>query len=76
MTDTRCITYDDIDFMDIINMLLHDFKEYFEDWVKWSPYEDTEEDFAKRRTELKALIDDVERLYLPEAKRYNKPYIE
>lgn len=73
-TNTRCITYDDIDFMDITNMLLHDIREYFDDWVKWSPYEDTEEDHARRRIELKKLLNEVEEALQPETIRYKKPY--
>lgn len=55
-----CITYEDIDFMDITDMLLNDIKRYFEDWIVWSPYEDSETDFERRRIELCKLIEEVE----------------
>ncbi len=67
-------TFEDIDFMDITYMLLNDIKEYFEDWVKWFVYEDTEKDFERRRKELKQLIDETEDLLYSRAHEHNKPY--
>ena len=57
---TRVHKFEDIDFMDLTNTLLHDIRENFEDWVQWNPYEDSEEDFARRRIELRKLLDEVE----------------
>lgn len=69
-----CHTYRDIDFMDITNLLIADIKKYFDDWVSWSPYEDTDKDIQRRRVELSQLIKDVEKAMEPETKRYNKKY--
>lgn len=58
--EVACSTYRDIDFMDITEMLLSDIRKYFENWIVWSPYEDTETDFQRRRVELSKLIQEVE----------------
>jgi alpha-L-arabinofuranosidase len=49
-------------------MLLEDIRLYFDDWVTWYDFEQTESDFARRRTALKALIEETE-AYL---ERYKK----
>lgn len=66
------ITYRSIDFMDITKAVIEDIKLYFEDLVRWSPYEDTEKDWNKRRTELKELILETESALAKEAERCNK----
>ncbi|MBD5136925.1 MAG: hypothetical protein HDT39_13310 [Lachnospiraceae bacterium] len=66
------ITYRSIDFMDITKAVIEDIKLYFEDWVRWSPYEDTEKDWNKRRTTLKELILETESALAKEAERCNK----
>ncbi|MBR1599764.1 MAG: hypothetical protein IJ661_12750 [Lachnospiraceae bacterium] len=58
--------------MDITYMIICDIKEYFEDWVKWSPYEDEEKDYQNRRKELNELIAGVEHVLMLEAYRRNK----
>lgn len=71
-SESECITYRDIDFMDIAKAVIEDIKLYLEDWVEWSPYEDTEEKWEKRRIELKELILKTENALNKEAERCNK----
>ena len=66
------ITYRNIDFMDITNGIIEDIKLYFEDWVRWSPYEDTEEECKIRSVHLKKLIKETEKALKKEAERCNK----
>lgn len=70
--EVLCRTYRDIDFMHITEMLLNDIKEYFEDWIVWCPYEDTEADFQRRRIELSKLIEETENVMKYEKDRYYK----
>ena len=55
---------------DIAEALARDIRENFEDWVEWNPDEDSEEDFARRRTDLEALLasleDELENWRVPE----------
>lgn len=67
-------TIEDLDFMDITYMLLNDFRDNFEDWVKWFVYEDSETDFERRRKELKQLIDETDHYLYIRASKHNKPY--
>ena len=66
------ITIHDVDFMDVSKMLLNDIRLYFDDWVKWYDFEQTESDFARRRAALKALIEETEACLAAAAKRYHK----
>lgn len=68
----ECMTYRNIDFMDIARAVIEDMKLYFEDWVHWSPYEETDEEWEKRQIELKALILETEKALKNEAERCNK----
>ena len=61
-----------VDFMDLSAMLLKDIRQYFEDWVTWYDFEQTEADFARRRTELKALIEETETFLTAAAEKCNK----
>lgn len=45
--------------MDVTSWILEDIECNFEEWVKWSPYEDTDLDYANRRIRLRKLIDEV-----------------
>lgn len=69
---SKCITYRNVDFMDITNAIIEDIKLYFEDWVQWSPYEETENEWEKRRTRLKKLILETEAALKKESDRCNK----
>lgn len=69
---SKCITYRNVDFMDITNAIIEDIKLYFEDWVQWSPYEETENEWEKRRTCLKRLILETEAALKKESDRCNK----
>ena len=68
-------TFRDIDFMDITHYILEDIKRFYDDWLSWSPYEDSEEDIIVRNEKLKRLIDEVEYELEKEAKRYNKSFL-
>lgn len=70
--EVACSTYRDIDFMDITDMLLNDIRKYFENWIVWSPYEDAETDFQRRRIELSKLIEEVENALKTEKERCHK----
>ena len=72
--DAELKTINELDFMDITDMLLRDIEADLEEWVRWYAFEDTEEDFARRRVELRKLLGEVEEALQPEAKRYKKPY--
>ena len=72
--DVQCYTYRDIDFMDITYCILHDIREYFDKWICWSPYEDSEEEVAVRKERLKDLITEVECELEKEANRCNKRF--
>ncbi|MBP0971312.1 MAG: hypothetical protein J5753_04665 [Oscillospiraceae bacterium] len=61
-----------VDFMDLSAMLLKDIRLYFEDWVTWYNFEQTESDFARRRVALKALIEETEAYLAAIAKKCNK----
>lgn len=52
----------DIRYIDIAEELIRDIKMYFEEWVKWSPYEKTKDDHIRRRKELNDLIDSVTKI--------------
>ncbi len=60
--DCNCAlkTIEDLTLADLAKMLVNDIKEHFEDWVKWYVFEDRETDQARRRIELKGLIDQAE----------------
>lgn len=62
------------DFLDITFMLINDINRYYEDWVKWYSFENSEKDFKRRRKELRQLIDKTEELLYIAAKKLNKPY--
>ena len=64
-------TVHNVNFMELSGMLLKDIRLYFDDWVTWYDFEQTEADFARRRAALKALIEETENC-LAAAKRYNK----
>lgn len=64
----QCMTYRNIDFMDITKSVIDDIRLYFEDWVQWSPYED----WKKRKVELKELILETEKTLMKEVERCNK----
>ncbi len=68
----RLKTVHNVNFMDVSDMLLKDIRLYFDDWVTWYDFEQTEADFARRRAELKALIEKTETYLAACAKRYNK----
>lgn len=65
-------TVRNVNFMDVSDMLLKDIRLYFDDWVTWYDFEQTEADFARRRAALKALIEETETYLDACAKRYNK----
>ena len=65
-------TVHNVNFMDVSDMLLKDIRLYFDDWVTWYDFEQTEADFARRRAALKALIEETETHLAACAKRYNK----
>ena len=65
-------TVHNVNFMDVSDMLLKDIRLYFDDWVTWYDFEQTEADFARRRAALKALIEETETYLAACAKRYNK----
>ena len=69
---SECITYRNIDFMDITKAIIEDIKLSFEDWVQWSPYEDAEEDYKKRKMQLKSLVLEVEKVLEKEVVRCHK----
>jgi len=48
------------DFRDLTLELIKDIRAYYEEWVQWSPYETEEEDFERRRKELKELLLETE----------------
>jgi len=62
----------DVDFIDLSAMLLEDIKKFFDDWVKWNPYEQTQEDFTRRQAALKELVEETEGYLTLAAKKYNK----
>ena len=63
-----------VNFMDVSGMLLKDIRLYFDDWVTWYDFEQTEADFARRRAALKALIEETETYLAACGKRYNKQF--
>ncbi len=67
-------TVRNVNFMDVSDMLLKDIRLYFDDWVTWYDFEQTEADFARRRAALKALIEETETYLDACAKRYNKQF--
>ena len=67
-------TVHNVNFMDVSDMLLKDIRLYFDDWVTWYDFEQTEADFARRRAALKALIEETETYLAACAKRYNKQF--
>ena len=67
-------TVHNVNFMDVSDMLLKDIRLYFDDWVTWYDFEQTEADFARRRAALKALIEETETYLAACAKRYNKRF--
>ena len=67
-------TVRNVNFMDVSDMLLKDIRLYFDDWVTWYDFEQTEADFARRRAALKALIEETETYLAACAKRYNKQF--
>lgn len=72
--DVQYFTFRDIDFMDITYCIIQDIKAYFDKWLCWSPYEDSEEEVAVRKEKLSALIAEVEFELKKEAKRYDKRF--
>lgn len=70
----RLKTVHNVNFMDVSDMLLKDIRLYFDDWVTWYDFEQTEADFARRRAALKALIEETETYLAACAKRYNKQF--
>lgn len=67
-------TVHNVNFMDVSDMLLKDIRLYFDDWVTWYDFEQTEAVFARRRAALKALIEETETYLAACAKRYNKQF--
>ena len=67
-------TVRNVNFMDVSDKLLKDIRLYFDDWVTWYDFEQTEADFARRRAALKALIEETETYLDACAKRYNKQF--
>ncbi len=72
--EVECRTYRDIDFMDISRFVLDDIKQYYDDWLYWSPYEDSQEDICKRKERLDNLILEVEEVLNKEIIRCNKNF--
>ncbi len=72
--NTTLKTIEDIDFIDLSYMLLTDIKKYFEDWIKWYSFEDTETDFTRRESELKQLINETQKYLYIISKKNNKSY--
>ena len=70
----RLKTVHNVNFMDVSDMLLKDIRLYFDDWVTWYDFEQTEADFARRRAALKALIEETETHLAACTKRYNKQF--
>lgn len=66
------ILYRNIDFLDVTHALVEDIKRYFNDWVEWSPYEDTEADYKKRKLQLKTLVLETEKVLGKEVERCHK----
>lgn len=69
----RLKTVHNVNFMDVSGMLLKDIRLYFDDWVTWYDFEQTEADFARRRAALKALIEETETYLAACVKRSEKP---
>ncbi len=67
-----CRTYTEIDFMDIARELIADIETYFEDWVQWSPYERTEEDWTNRRIALRKLLRETEDVLVQQMEKCHK----
>ena len=53
-------------------MLLKDIRMYFDEWVKWYSFEQTEADFVRRRLELTELIGETEKYLSAAAEKYHK----
>ncbi len=64
------------DFFDLTYSLITDIKHHFEDWVKWYPYEESEDDFIRRKKELKRLIDKTENSLYAAAEKRRKSFAE
>lgn len=67
-------SYEETNYIDIAYMLYQDIKNYFEEWVNWSPFEDRPDDIVRRRKELQLLLDEIKQLLILEAKGKNKQY--
>ena len=55
-----CHDYPLVSFIDIAASLVEDIKKFFDDWVHWYPYEDSDADIQRRESELRELIQTVE----------------
>ena len=49
-------TVEDVDVLALSRMLVHDIRAYFDEWVKWYPFEETDEDLLRRRAALTTLL--------------------
>ena len=58
--------------MDIARELIADIETYFEDWVQWSPYERTEEDWTNRRITLRKLLRETEDVLVQQMEKCHK----
>ncbi len=74
--DVTLKTIKDADWLDLSYMLLVDIKRYFDDWVNWYAFEQTESDFLRRRIELKELIEETEQILYITAKKQQKSFAE
>lgn len=50
----------DMDTKTLAKEFLYDITENFEDWVRWNPFGDSEDDFVKRRNELRKLVEKLQ----------------
>lgn len=70
--EIQCLTYRKYDFMDLTADIICDIRKYFEDWVRWSPYEDEKETEGKREKRLRDLIAETELALEKEMERCHK----
>ena len=53
-------TIEDLDVLALSRMLVRDIRAYFDAWVEWYPFEDTDADRARRRAALTTLLAETE----------------